>query len=147
MPLNEVDKPLRTVNEYDLARVGWQELPMGQENDITRLYRVFHSGNHPETHGVYRYLITRGGTDPADPAAIFLELNFQYGNPLTEGVNGALTIQLLKILEHHLQAFLGGKFQNQYTERAVTYLQAAIGALEERARDRIERGVLGEQKQ
>lgn len=86
---------------------------------------------------------------PSNKKAI--ELNFQNG-PVTkglegrlEGVNGITNEVLLAIVEYRLQGFQSGEFSCRENAIALTHIQDALMWLQKRTRDRLERGVEGQQ--
>jgi hypothetical protein len=89
-------------------------------------------------------------TNPSDPftarhgqPARHATILFQNG-PIAEfGVNGITQEVLIAILIDRLQAFQAGPFANDYNAAALAHLQSAQGALFDRTRNRMTRGVEG----
>ncbi len=104
-------------------------------NDLLKvevLDALGHGGAHHE------YSIT---TPP--PNGVETRINFQNG-PIAEcGVNGVTHEALLAILIDRLECFQAGPFANLYNASALKHLVSAQGALLDRTRERMSRGVEG----
>ena len=59
---------------------------------------------------------------------------------------GIITENLLSMLIKHLSTLNQGELRNRHTSLAITNLENALMRLEERKKDRVERGVLGTYK-
>ena len=89
-------------------------------------------------------------TNPSDPYTVnhgepglYSTVLFQNG-PITEvGVNGVTHEALLAILIDRLEAFQRGPFANGYNAAALLHLEAALGCLSDRTRERMARDVEG----
>ena len=69
---------------------------------------------------------------------------FQHGpRHLTDSLYGVLDADLLEIVRHRLQCFQEGEFATFYNGAALYHIQKALECLNDRAKDRIARGVLG----
>ena len=70
-------------------------------------------------------------------------LAFQNGPIGEAGVNGITHEALLAVLIDRLRGFQGGPFRSDHNSMVLSHLSAALGALNERTRERQERGVEG----
>jgi hypothetical protein len=70
-------------------------------------------------------------------------LNFQNGPIAEAGVNGITHEVLLAILIDRLEGFQAGEYANEYNAAALDHLKSAQGALFDRTRERMSRGVEG----
>lgn len=72
------------------------------------------------------------------------EITFQCG-PRNENdsISGVLDPDLLEIVRDRLRAFQNGPFKSAYNERALFHVEEALVALNDRVKDRANRGVLG----
>jgi hypothetical protein len=70
-------------------------------------------------------------------------IRFQNGPIAEAGVNGLTHEALLAILIDRLECFQAGPFANEYNAAALSHLQSAQGALLDRTRARMARGVEG----
>lgn len=71
---------------------------------------------------------------------------FQNG-PIKEfGVNGLTQESLLAIIIDRLECFQNGPFKSDYNQEALEHCQKALNALQKRTRERISRGVEGQNK-
>lgn len=74
----------------------------------------------------------------------FINIKFQKGTVLENGVNGAQIEDVIEVLIERLQGFQKGKFSCRENALAITKLQEARMWLEERTRNRKKQGVEGE---
>lgn len=74
----------------------------------------------------------------------FINIKFQEGTVLENGVNGAQIEDVIEVLIERLQGFQKGKFSCRENALAITKLQEARMWLEERTRNRKKQGVEGE---
>lgn len=74
----------------------------------------------------------------------FINIKFQEGTVLENGVNGAQIEDVIEVLIERLQGFQKGKFSCRENALAITKLQEARMLLEERTRNRKKQGVEGE---
>jgi hypothetical protein len=72
-----------------------------------------------------------------------VQVEFQFGPVKVYGVNGATSEAYLAILIHRLQ-HLNSLFPCAENQRALNHMQLALEALESRTKDRLARGVEGE---
>ena len=80
-----------------------------------------------------------------DGGGDFIEIHFQKGPVRTNGVNGITSEALLAILIHRTEV-LNGNFPCAENEEALAGLKQALYAFESRTKNRIQRGVEGENK-
>lgn len=73
------------------------------------------------------------------------EIHFQNGPVKEHGVNGVTSEALLAILIHRTK-ILDGNFSCDENKRAITYMENALALFEQRTRDRLNRGVEGQNK-
>jgi hypothetical protein len=73
-------------------------------------------------------------------------INFQKGPIAEAGVNGLTHEALLAVLVDRLECFQKGPFANDYNGAALDHLRSAQGALLDRTRERMARGVEGTNK-
>jgi hypothetical protein len=104
--------------------------PANDVIEVTVLDEVGSGG----AHHAYRLQI------PGVPATY---INFQDGPIAEAGVNGLTHEALLSILIDRLECFQNGKFANDYNGTALDHLRSAQGALLDRTRARMARGVEG----
>jgi hypothetical protein len=74
-----------------------------------------------------------------------LPIHFQNGPVKENGVNGATSEALLAILIHRTKV-LDGNFPCDENKRAITYMENALALFEQRTKDRLSRGVEGQNK-
>ncbi len=86
----------------------------------------------------HEYLIV---TPP--PHGRAFQISFQLGPIAEAGVNGITHEALLAILIDRLEHFQAGPYANDYNAVALGHLQSAQGALFDRTRERMSRGVEG----
>lgn len=72
-------------------------------------------------------------------------IHFQYGSVKEHGVNGLTSESLLVILIHRTKV-LDGNFPCDENKRAISYMENALALFEQRTRDRLNRGVDGQNK-
>lgn len=72
-----------------------------------------------------------------------LRISFQNGPIEEDGVNGISVEALIAINIDRLKGFQSGQFATEDNQRALEHLQAALGFLQKRTRDRLARGVEG----
>ncbi len=68
-------------------------------------------------------------------------LDFQHGNPLTNGYNGVTIEQVLAMGKHRLEGYQSGPFACADNQEAIDHITQAIEALQRRTKDRIAREV------
>ena len=68
---------------------------------------------------------------------------FQNGAIPEAGVNGVTQEVLLAIVADRLRSFQAGPFANDYNAAALSHVESALGALLDRTRNRMARGVEG----
>jgi hypothetical protein len=73
-------------------------------------------------------------------------INFQEGAVKDVGVNGISDEALLAIVRDRLESFQDGPFSCKENEQAMHYVREAMRKLQERTKDRVERGVEGHSK-
>lgn len=72
------------------------------------------------------------------------EIFFQCGPRNEEGSeSGVIDSDLLEIVRDRLRSFQNGPFKSSYNERALFHIEEALAALNDRVKDRHNRGVLG----
>lgn len=74
------------------------------------------------------------------------DITFQKGGVQEEGVNGVSNEALLAIVRHRLECFMAGPYPCDETRDALENVIEAMQNLQARTKDRIERGVEGQQK-
>lgn len=87
-----------------------------------------------------RYYVDAG--DDRREALNVAVVDFQRGNPATEGVNGLTNEQLLAIIIHRTK-ILDAKFSSPYNREAITSMEQALANFERRTKERQQRGVEG----
>ena len=115
-----------------------RELTSHKVNPANDLLKVEVLDNPGQGGACHEYLISGpyGGN----------RINFQNG-PISEvGVNGVTHEALLAILIDRLEHFQAGPYANDYNAAALAHLQSAVGALHDRTRERMGRGVEGTHK-
>ena len=90
------------------------------------------AATHERNHGVI-------GKDSVKETLI----DFQNGPVKETGVNGIFVEDLLTIAVARLEYFQSGEFPSELNEQAIKFIKAAHQILNERTRERIERGVDG----
>jgi hypothetical protein len=90
------------------------------------------------------YTITRPGMP--DKEIRNIDLLFQDGNP-ANGINGISNEALLAIVQDRLEGFQAGPFVCNENGVALSHVKAAMFALHERTKSRLNRGVEGKQEQ
>jgi hypothetical protein len=87
----------------------------------------------------HKYEIVRKDTDE-----VLLTVQHQNGPRKEEGsIPGVLDVDLLEIARDRLKSFQSGPFASNYNEEALTHVEAALQALNQRVLDRLNRDVLG----
>lgn len=94
-------------------------------------------------HGGANHVYEISGFDNEGPMTI----GFQNGAIKEAGVNGVTHEALLAILVDRLEAFQAGPYANDYNAAALDHLRSAQGALQDRTRERMARGVEGTHQQ
>lgn len=102
-------------------------------NDQLKLTVVDEPGNGGACHS---YVIS-------DPDGGVTTINFQNGPIGDVGVNGVTHEVLLAVLIDRLEHFQAGQYANDYNAAALDHLRSAQGALFDRTRERMTRGVEG----
>lgn len=74
-------------------------------------------------------------------------IDFQEGNPLTQGYNGWTIEHLLAVAHHRLSGYQAGKFACEENQNALEHIELAIRHLNKRTVDRIARQVKNTDKQ
>lgn len=78
--------------------------------------------------------------------SLIMSLTFQHG-PLGEsGPNGLTNEVLAAAIIDRLEGFQSGEFANEFNENALNHFRAGLNWLLQRTRDRIRRGVEGQNK-
>lgn len=72
-------------------------------------------------------------------------IDFQHGPVKENGVNGITNEALLAIVIHRTKV-LNSKFPCDENKRAISYMENALALFEQRTRDRLNRGVEGQNK-
>ena len=103
-------------------------------NDVLSLHAVDGPGSGGASH---HYCIDMPNQ------ATRLDLFFQNGPIAEAGVNGITHEVLLAVLIDRMEAFQAGPFANAYNDAALSHLRSAAGALHDRTRERMRRGVEG----
>jgi hypothetical protein len=93
----------------------------------------------------HRYMVKSSDDDNKEMTDQFVY--FQKGPIQENGVNGCQIEDLFAICIHRLKGFQAGDFPCTENEVALGYAQMAIALLESRTKDRINRGVGGENKE
>lgn len=106
-------------------------------NDNSRLYEVYSRENEGE--GIHDYVVS-GSHAGSDPEFLLFK-SYQKG-PVTNGVNGLLSVIDLQILIDHLKSFQTGSLGTRETALAITHLEEAYNWIARRADDRFVRGVI-----
>lgn len=91
---------------------------------------------HDLPHGHY-YSVLSGD--------LFSNIHFQNGPVKENGVNGLTSEALLAILIHRTK-ILNDNFPCDENKRAITYMENALALFEQRTKDRLNRGVEGQNK-
>jgi hypothetical protein len=111
---------------------------------------------HIDNNRVETYHLTRsdGSTQEGHHYEIWLnngkspniQINFQEGPVKDNGVNGITNEALLAILAHRIRFLNAGPFACRENSLALTKIEEAAHWLESRTKDRLSRGVEGENK-
>lgn len=95
----------------------------------------------------HRYVVTGFDTrrNPAGDQSLLggASIVFQNGPIAERGVNGITHEVLLAIVEDRLKAFQAGVYACPENERALLHVEAALGALHSRTKERMARNVEG----
>ena len=108
-------------------------------------YAVDEKGNGGANH---RYQIL-SKPDKQNPEQ-FVDVIIQFQNGARHewgSVLGVLDTDLLEIVRDRLKGFQEGKFATEYNAKALEHLEIALMYMNRRVEDRIERGVLGLNKE
>lgn len=106
-------------------------------NECNRKIRITADDPDPKDGASHLYVITVDGAAAAEAA-----LMFQHG-PIKDGINGITNEALLAVLMDRLRGFQAGTFATNLNAVALEHLERAMKALNERTRQREERGVEG----
>lgn len=74
-----------------------------------------------------------------------VNIDFQHGPVKEHGVNGLTSEALLSVLIHRTK-ILNDRFPCDENKRAITYMENALALFEQRTKDRLSRGVEGQNK-
>ena len=87
----------------------------------------------------HRYVICRHNT-----TEVILEVGLQNGARMEKGsIDGVLDSDLLEIVRDRLTDFQKGEYPSEHNQQALEYVNKALECLNNRVKDRISRGVLG----
>ena len=104
--------------------------------------------NSGEANHRYQIIdVSKQNTAPDAADTTLVEINFQKGPILENGVNGVTNETLISIVIDRLESFQNGKLANRYNSAALHSLHSALASLKQRTIDRIERGVEGQTKE
>lgn len=104
---------------------------------LNRVYAADEKGVGGANH---EYVVVCGGTP--------VEIAFQHGpRKDPDSVNGVLDTDLLEIVRDRLIGFQSGEFATRENAIALTHIEEALLWMNKRVEDRIERGVLGTNKE
>ena len=95
------------------------------------------------TEGEEGHHVTIDGVDEGGLPRVLAELRFQLGPRGEVGVNGVQEMDLLRVCLDRLERFQAGRFPCESNRLAIEGIKAAMAALDDRTRDRVERGVEG----
>lgn len=73
-------------------------------------------------------------------------VNFQNGAIQEKGVNGITNEVLLATVIDRLRSFQAGPYPSDFNQLALQYAESALHVLQDRTRERISRGVEGQEK-
>ncbi len=107
-------------------------------DQLVSLAALDEPGNGGANH---RYQIIQTNAD-----LVSTVLNFQNGGAASVGVNGITNEVLIAVVLDRLRGFQSGQFANRDNALAITYFEEGLGRLQRRTRDRIARGVEGQEK-
>lgn len=79
------------------------------------------------------------------PEKFTVDISFQNGPVKEHGVNGLTSEALLTVLIHRTK-ILNDRFPCDENKRAITYMENALALFEQRTKDRLSRGVEGQNK-
>ena len=112
---------------------------------LNTVYAVDEKGNGGANH---RYQIL-SKPDKQNPER-FVDVTIQFQNGARHewgSMFGVLDTDLLEIVRDRLKGFQKGKFATEYNAKALEHLEIALMYMNRRVEDRIERGVLGTDKE
>ncbi len=120
-----------------------RELKDHHVSGVPTTVRVFPEGDAPPNSASSVYRLALG--QPGQETGKEVMLKFQVG-PTTTGVNGIINEALLVVVIDRLEQFQEGKFKCRENAIALTHIQTALLWLNERKRERLERGVVDADK-
>lgn len=74
----------------------------------------------------------------------YVNIKFQVGNPNKVGINGTTMQEVANLLIERLDSFQKSSMWDEYTVYAIRELEKVIDILDNRMKNRIDRGVYGE---
>ena len=92
--------------------------------------------------GYHRYFVY--GKDDGN---VYIDVRFQKGPVLEEGINGIQNEHLMAIVKHRLESFQSGPFSCQENQNALDSVNKALDFMHSRTSDRVDRGVEGQNKE
>ena len=107
-----------------------------KENNLNDVYRV---GDEGPGGAYHEYAICKAGTQEK-----VMTVFYQKGPRNEEGsYSGCLDGDLLECVRDRMKSFQAGPFASEYNARVLEHVEAALQALNDRAVERANRGVLG----
>ena len=116
-----------------------------KRENLNAVYAVDKKGNGGANH---RYQILSQPDKQNPEQFIDVIIQFQNGARSEWGsISGVIDTDLLEIVRDRLKGFQDGKFATEYNAKALEYIELALMYMNRRVEDRIERGVLGLNKE
>lgn len=110
---------------------------VGKLNDVLRI------GNEGPGGAYHHYQVVKHGT-----SVVVGEIKYQCGPRAEEkSVQGVLDCDLLEMARDRLKSFQAGPFACEENEQALKHIEEALKWMNKRVEDRLERGVLGKNKE
>ena len=116
-----------------------------KRGNLNTVYAVDEKGNGGANH---RYQILSQPDKQNPEQFVDVIIQFQNGARSEWGsISGVIDTDLLEIVRDRLKGFQDGKFATEYNAKALEYIELALMYMNRRVEDRIERGVLGLNKE
>lgn len=111
-----------------------------QLGKLNEVYRVGEKG----PGGAYHNYMIAKAKENGEESPIVALIKFQKGpRKSPEARTGVLDTDLIEIVRDRLRSFQEGEFACKENATALGYLEAALSAMNDRVKNRIDRGVLG----
>lgn len=127
------------------APSGAREITSHKVNGLNEALTITARDERGPGNANHEYRIDQTGGAPESGGSETL-IKFQKGPIKEAGVNGISNEALLAVVKDRLEGFQAGEFASEDNAQALEYVNQAMAALHKRTKDRLARGVEGENK-